>query len=141
MSTEPACILVVDDDPDVRQICSRVLSKAGYMVLTAEDAAQAREHIEHVAFDLLILDIHLPNEDGISLLKHVHKIHPGLPAILITGYAAASTVMDAIRLNVREYLCKPFTMQKLLEVVAASLQDSKGAPKTRGDWFSRPSGW
>jgi DNA-binding NtrC family response regulator len=115
-------ILVVDDEEEVRQICLRVLSKAGYAVSTAPDAEQARRCLGKENFDLIIVDIHMPNEDGISLLKYVHRVKPKLPAMLITGYPAVSSVIDSIRLNVREYLCKPFTMQKLLQAVETSLQ-------------------
>ena len=117
-----ASILVVDDEEDIREICVRALTHAGYKALTAPDAALAREIIAREALDMLIVDIYMPDEDGISLLKYVHKEHPRLPAILITGYAGTNTVMDAIRLNVHEYLCKPFTVQQLLAAVKEGLE-------------------
>ncbi len=118
----PARILVVDDEEDIRQICVRALTNAGYKAFAASDAALAREIIAREALDMLIVDIYMPEEDGISLLKHVHQTQPRLPAILITGYAATNTVIDAIRLNVREYLCKPFTLQQLLAAVREGLE-------------------
>jgi len=127
MSANSPSILIVDDEPDVLDICEKVLVKAGYTVFTAPNAAQARRLFDDEDLDLVILDIHMPEEDGISLLKHVHKMDPKLPAILITGYAAVSSVLDAIRLNAREYLCKPFTMKKLLAVVESSLQPREDA--------------
>ena len=120
-------ILVVDDEDDVRQICSRVLSKAGYTVYTAPDAEQARLRLGEREFDLIIVDIHMPNEDGISLLKYVNRAKPTLPTMLITGYPAVNTVIDSIRLNVREYLCKPFTLQRLVEAVETSLRSADRA--------------
>jgi DNA-binding NtrC family response regulator len=122
MSEKSTSILVVDDEPRVLELCARMLSNAGYVVTAAGDAKQARRYLDDERFDLVILDIHMPDEDGISLLKHVHRIDPKTPAMLITGFAAVGTVVDAIRLNVREYLCKPFTMKKLLRAVEASLQ-------------------
>jgi two-component system OmpR family response regulator len=118
-------ILVVDDDPDTIEICARALSQAGrgYVVATAPDAEQARAHVERRAFDLLILDIHLPEEDGMSLLRYIRESQPDLPAMLISGYPEVDNVMDAIRLHVREYLCKPFTVRKFLEAVEASLRN------------------
>jgi two-component system nitrogen regulation response regulator NtrX len=117
-----ASILVVDDEKDIRQICVRALTNAGYKAFTAPDAALAREIIAREALDMLIVDIYMPEEDGISLLRHVHETQPGLPAILITGFAGTNTVIDAIRLNVRDYLCKPFTFQQLLSAVKAGLE-------------------
>lgn len=114
-------ILIVDDEPEVLEICSRVLSRSGYFVQAAEDAAQARQYLDKETYDLVILDIHMPDEDGISLLKYVHTLHPALPAILITGYPEVGTVLDSVRMKVSEYLCKPFTMQALLAAVESGL--------------------
>ena len=116
-------ILIVDDEPDVLQICARGLARAGYEVSAAGDAAQARQYLAKERYDLVILDIHMPEENGISLLKHVHTLDPALPAILITGYPEVTTVLDSVRMRVSEYLCKPFTLQALLDAVAAGLSD------------------
>jgi DNA-binding NtrC family response regulator len=114
-------ILVVDDDRHVRELCARVLRNEGHTVYTAANAEEARACLAVQMVDLLVVDIHLPQEDGISLLKHAQEVWPGLPAVLITGQAEASTVIDAIRLNVREYLCKPFTLRQLREAVERSI--------------------
>ena len=121
-------ILVVDDEPNVRQICARALSRSGYVVVEAVDAEEARQYLDQGRFALVILDIHLPNEDGISLLKHTQRVDPGLPAILMTGYPAMETVMDSVRLGASEYLCKPFTMDSLLTAVASALRDKRHEP-------------
>jgi len=120
-------ILVVDDEPSVLDLCARYLSKEGYAVCTASSAAQARQHLAEQAFDLLIADIYLPDEGGVSLLKYVRQQQPDLPTMLITGRAGAGTMVDAIRLNVREYLCKPFTLHALRAAVERSLEGSKTA--------------
>jgi DNA-binding NtrC family response regulator len=116
-----ACVLIVDDEPDVLHICDRALSKAGYRVFTAATGRQARQYLGQEQLDLVVLDIYIPDEDGISLLKYVHEIAPQLPVMLITGYAAVDTVIDAIRLRVTEYLCKPFTLRAFLAAVESSL--------------------
>jgi DNA-binding NtrC family response regulator len=127
MSKPMGRILLVDDEPDVLEVCERVLSRAGYEVRAARDAKRARGYLAEERFDLAILDIHMPNESGISLLEHAHKVDPALPAILITGYPAVSAVLDSVRLNVHEFLVKPFTLRKLLEVVATGIT-------TRDEW-------
>jgi two-component system response regulator HydG len=116
--------LVVDDEPDVLQVCSRVLTRSGYVVQVAVSAEEARRYLDQERFDLVILDIHMPDEDGISLLKYVRAQDSTLPAILITGYPEMETVMASVRLSVSEYLCKPFTLQKLVEAVAAGLKSA-----------------
>jgi DNA-binding NtrC family response regulator len=115
-------ILVVDDELSVLDLCERYLSKEGYTVCTALSAAEARQQLAEQAFDLLIADIYLPDEGGVSLLKYVRQQQPDLPTMLITGRAGVGTVVDAIRLNVREYLCKPFTLQALRAAVERSLE-------------------
>ena len=120
-------ILLVDDEPDVLQICTRALSRAGYDVRAADGPTQARGYLAQEHFDLAVLDIHMPEEDGISLLEHAHTVDPTLPAVLITGYPAVSTVLDSVRLNVHEFLVKPFTLKRLLEVVASGLAARGGS--------------
>jgi two-component system response regulator PilR (NtrC family) len=117
---------VVDDEPDVLQICSRALSNVGYRVFAASNAERARQYIDSEELDLVILDIHMPDEDGISLLRYIHRERPAISTMLITGYPAVNTVIDAIRLNVGEYLCKPFTLPRLLKAVESSLEDRRG---------------
>jgi DNA-binding NtrC family response regulator len=118
-------ILVVDDEPSVLDLCERYLSRQGYTVCTASNGAQARQQLGEEAFDLLIADIYLPDEGGVSLLKYVRQEHPDLPTMLITGRAGAGTMVDAIRLDVREYLCKPFTLDALRSAVERSLEGSQ----------------
>jgi len=117
-------ILIVDDEPDVLQVCSRVLTRSGYVVQVAGSAEEARRYIDQGRFDLVILDIHMPDEDGISLLEYVRAEDSTLPAILITGYPEMETVMASVRLSVSEYVCKPFTLQKLVESVATALESA-----------------
>ena len=116
-------ILIVDDELDVLRICSRALENAGYTVFESLSAEQARRYIEHEDLQLVIIDIHMPDEDGISLLRYVHQLNPSLPTMLITGYPAINTVIESVRLHVQEYLCKPFTLQQLLTAVSSSLGD------------------
>jgi DNA-binding NtrC family response regulator len=118
-------ILVVDDEPSVLDLCERYLSRQGYSVRTASTGAQARQHLGEETFDLLIADIYLPDEGGVSLLKYVRQQHPDLRTMLITGRAGARTVVDAIRLDVCEYLCKPFTLNALRSAVERSLEGSE----------------
>lgn len=118
-------ILVVDDEPSVLDLCERYLAREGYSVRTASTGAQARQYLGEEPFDLLIADIYLPDEGGVSLLKYVRQQHPDLRTMLITGRAGAGTMVDAIRLDVREYLCKPFTLHALLSAVERSLEGSE----------------
>jgi two-component system nitrogen regulation response regulator NtrX len=117
-------ILIVDDEPEVLRLVSRVLSEAdqGYTVATARSTEQARRYLDKQEFDLLILDVQLPKEDGISFLRQVREVKPALPTMLISGHPDVGAVVDSIRLNVRQFICKPFTVRALLDAVEASLR-------------------
>jgi two-component system response regulator AtoC len=124
-------ILVVDDEPNVLDLCARYLSRQGYSVCTAATGAEARQQLGEGTFDLLITDIYLPDEGGVGLLQYARQQHPGLRAMLITGRAGAGTMVDAIRLEVREYLCKPFTLHALRSAVERSLEGSERAQESK----------
>ena len=91
------------------------------MYFSSKDEVAFVQYLDQEQLDLVILDIYIPEEDGISLLKYAHEIDPELPAMLITGHAAVDTLLEALRLHATEYLCKPFTLKQFLTAVESSL--------------------
>ena len=118
-------ILVVDDDQNMLTMCERALEQAerGYAAVAVSSAEQARAHLQTEQFNLMILDVRLPQEDGMSLLRYLYESQPDLPVMIISGYPEVANVLEAVRLHVREYLCKPFTVSKFLAAVEASLDN------------------
>jgi len=114
-------VLVVDDDAQVLKVCVHALERGGYTAFQAGDTGQARALLKEQAIDLVILDIHMPQEDGIRFLQRIRDSMPDLPVILITGYPAVSTVVNAMRLDAKEYLQKPFSVRDLLDAVERGL--------------------
>lgn len=114
-------VLLVDDEPDLLSVCARALRRAGLAVTTATNAAEARSYLENEPFDLLITDIRMPEEDGVSLLHTVHELTPTLPMMIITGYPDTDSVDAALELNVRSYLLKPFDIEQFVAEVRRSL--------------------
>ena len=113
-----ANILVVDDELGIRDLLSEILNDEGHTVELAENAAQAREARQRMRPDLVLLDIWMPDTDGVTLLKEWST--GGLlnmPVIMMSGHATIDTAVDAIRIGAQAFLEKPITLQKLLKTV------------------------
>jgi len=117
-----ARILVVDDEIGIRELLSEILYDEGHTVELAENAAQARAARLRARPDLVLLDIWMPDTDGVSLLKEWSS--QGLldmPVIMMSGHATVDTAVEATRIGAVDFLEKPITLQKLLKTIAAGL--------------------
>lgn len=117
-----ARILVVDDEIGIRELLSEILYDEGHTIELAENAAQARAARLRARPDLVLLDIWMPDTDGVSLLKEWGS--QGLldmPVIMMSGHATVDTAVEATRIGAVDFLEKPITLQKLLKTVASGL--------------------
>jgi len=116
-------ILVVDDEPDIRQLISEILEDEGYEVAVAEDAKQAKELRRQRRPDLVLLDIWMPGEDGISLLKGWQKSGAlCCPVIMMSGHGTIETAVEATRLGAYDFIEKPLSMAKMLLTIENALR-------------------
>jgi len=125
-----ASILVVDDEMGIRELLSEILSDEGHVVQTAENARQARQARLAEAPDLVLLDIWMPDTDGVTLLKEWQR--EGLltmPVIMMSGHATIDTAVEATRIGALNFLEKPIALQKLLKAVQQGLM--RGQEKLR----------
>jgi DNA-binding NtrC family response regulator len=123
-----ATILVVDDELGIRDLLSEILNDEGHTVELAENAAQARSLRAQMRPDLVLLDIWMPDTDGVTLLKEWASA--GLltmPVIMMSGHATIDTAVEATRIGATAFLEKPITLQKLLKAVDQGLH--KAGPK------------
>ena len=121
-----ANILVVDDEMGIRELLSEILSDEGHIVHTAENAQQARELRATTGPDLVLLDIWMPDTDGVTLLKEWQR--DGLltmPVIMMSGHATIDTAVEATRIGALNFLEKPISLQKLLKAVQQGLTRSQ----------------
>jgi two-component system nitrogen regulation response regulator NtrX len=119
-------ILVVDDEPDIRQIVQEILEDEGYDVSVAEDAARARHARRVRRPDLTLLDIWMPDTDGISLLKEWSDTSGvDTPVIIMSGHGSVETAVEATRLGAYDFIEKPLSMAKLLLTVRHALEASR----------------
>jgi UDP-3-O-[3-hydroxymyristoyl] N-acetylglucosamine deacetylase len=114
-------ILVVDDEIGIRQSVRGVLADEGFRVLEAEDGRGALQLIARERPRLVILDIWMPEMDGIELLRHIRDSHPGTPVIVISGHGNIETAVTATKLGAFDFIEKPFSLDGLLHVVDRAL--------------------
>ena len=122
-----ANILVVDDELGIRDLLSEILNDEGHSVELAENAAQARAARQRMRPDLVLLDIWMPDTDGVTLLKEWSTAGLlSMPVIMMSGHATIETAVEATKIGAQSFLEKPITMQKLLKAVEAGLLRNSG---------------
>ena len=120
-----ANILVVDDELGIRDLLSEILNDEGHSVDLAENATQARSARQANSYDLVLLDIWMPDTDGVSLLKEWAMAGTlTMPVIMMSGHATIDTAVEATRIGAFSFLEKPITLQKLLKAVEQGLARS-----------------
>ncbi|MEM7663557.1 MAG: response regulator transcription factor [Pseudomonadota bacterium] len=119
--SEAQHLLVVDDDDRIRSLLKRYLATAGYRVTTAPDAKTAKSMMVGLDFDLAILDIMMPGEDGLSLLASLRETN-SVPVILLTARDLLEDRLEGLRKGADDYLSKPFDPEELTLRIAAILR-------------------
>lgn len=118
----PARVLVVDDEPDIRDLLREILEEEGYAVTVAGDAERARIARREDHPDIALLDIWMPDIDGITLLNEWHGGEaPGFPVIMMSGHGTIETAVEATRLGAFDFVEKPLSLAKLLATVRNAL--------------------
>ncbi|RZT38400.1 response regulator [Cupriavidus agavae] len=126
-----ATILVVDDEMGIRELLSEILSDEGHVVELAENAQQAREFRASATPDLVLLDIWMPDTDGVTLLKEWSaQGYLSMPVIMMSGHATIDTAVEATKIGALNFLEKPIALQKLLSAVEAGLAKGVDRPRT-----------
>ena len=120
-----ATILCIDDEESIRRLFQVALEGAGYRVLPAENGRQGLCLLEHQEVDLILVDIFMPDMDGLEVIQLLRKTRPASKIIAITGKPGATNNLDiAKHLGAHDTLMKPFSLQELQDAVAAQLQSS-----------------
>ena len=111
----PKHILIVDDELEIRKIIQEILNDEGYSTSSASSAEEARIEANNKKPDLVFLDIWMPEEDGISLLKDwTSQSETEFPVIMISGHATIETAIEATKLGAKDFIEKPVSIEKLL---------------------------
>src|SRR3954454_12138555 len=121
MSEGEPHLLVVDDDARMRDLLRRYLVTSGFRVTTAEDAADARRQLGAIAFDLLVLDVMMPGENGLDLTEDLKRSSP-VPILLLTAMAEPEDRVSGLERGADDYLAKPFEPRELVLRIRNLLQ-------------------
>jgi len=127
-SNKPAIVsrprlIVVDDEQPVLKVIERLAAKIGFDVVTCASGAEAMRTLLRKPADLAMVDLRMPDVNGLELLRQIRASVPGCEVILMTGYAAVDSAVEAIKLGAREYLTKPFDFDRLRQVLTAIRQE------------------
>jgi len=117
-----AHILVVDDEPGIREGCRRVLQEEGHAIDLAEDGKVGLQRVRERSYDLILVDLMMPDIGGLDLIKSIHSIDPEIIIVVITGYATIETAVEAIKRGAYDYLPKPFPPETLAALVKRGLE-------------------
>jgi two-component system response regulator PilR (NtrC family) len=124
---QPAHILVIDDEPDLRTLYELTLLREGYRVEAAGDLAQARQQLKEQRFDAVITDMRLPDGLGLELLRDMVTQQRAERCVVITAHGSAENAVEALKAGAFDYLTKPVDLKQLRAVVASAIQGSKAA--------------
>jgi DNA-binding NtrC family response regulator len=136
-----ARILVVDDEVGIRELLSEILNDEGHEVVSAENAQSARAARASQQFDAILLDIWMPDTDGVTLLKEWagQNALASTPVIMMSGHGTIDTAVEATRIGAIDFLEKPITLTKLLKAVSVALNRGKApAVPVRGTSLMQP---
>lgn len=118
-------ILVVDDDESIRTVLKVNLEDKGYIVDTAENGSEAFKKIDEKFFNIALIDIRLPDIDGIEFLEKIEKRFPRTIKLIVTGFPTLKNAIDAVNKGADGYILKPVNMEDLLEIIKEHLERQK----------------
>src|SRR6266508_1193947 len=123
---ESISVLVVDDEPGIALLCDRILSRAGYDVISETNPRTAIEDLQQKHFDLLLVDIRMPEVDGFDVISRAQMVQPDIAVLVMTGFGTVETAIRALRQGVDGLLLKPFKQsEELLQAVRQALMDNQ----------------
>jgi DNA-binding response OmpR family regulator len=114
-------VLIVDDEKNIRVTLQQCLVEAGYETDVAVGGEHALEKAEHQTYDLILLDIKLPDLDGLEVLRRIKRRAPEQDVVMITAYGSVETAVQAMKVGAIDYLQKPFTPEEIRNVVSSVL--------------------
>jgi two-component system response regulator PilR (NtrC family) len=119
---ETARILIVDDDENIRKVLTTILEEEGYLVDSAETAKKAIEKTRKNFYNIALIDIRLPDMEGIELLTKMKETTPKMRKVIITGYPTLQNAIEAVNRGADAYIVKPFDMDKVLMTIREQLR-------------------
>ncbi len=123
--TDSARILIIDDDENIRRVLETILTDEGYAVESADTATKGIEKSQNAFFNIALVDVRLPDMEGIDLLPKLRNTKPKMRKIIVTGYPTLQNAMSAVNNGANAYVMKPFDVEKILNTIRDQLQKQK----------------
>ncbi len=121
-------ILIVDDELLIRDLLYDFFSEKNWIVSVSDSGSNALEILKTRRFDLALVDLKMPEIDGIALIKSIKARYPALPIVIITAFPSFESAVEALRLKIEDYITKPFNINKLFKTVCEILKKPKDQP-------------
>jgi DNA-binding NtrC family response regulator len=118
---KPARILIIDDDENIRKVLQTILEDEGYVIDTADTAQKGIQKSEKSFFNLALIDVRLPDMEGIELLTKLRETKPKMRKIIVTGYPTLQNAVGAVNRGADAYVMKPFDVEKILLTIRGQL--------------------
>lgn len=118
-------ILIVDDNAEFRANLAKILKTAGYEVVTASGCMDAINKCSATRFDVLLIDVVMPEKNGLELLKDLKEIRPSAKAVMITAFATVNDAVQAMKMGACDYISKPFRAEELVAMIRRTLEELK----------------
>jgi len=115
-------ILIIDDDENIRKVLQTILEDEGYLVETADTAKKGIERSEKALYNLALIDVRLPDMEGIELLSKLRSTKPKMRKIIVTGYPTLQNAISAVNKGADAYVMKPFEVEKILQTIQDQLK-------------------
>ena len=128
METAPQHLLIVDDDRDIRNLLAEQLRDAGYRVTTAADGVEMRKALDKGPADLIVLDLNMPGEDGLTLTRNLRAAKSATPVIMLTARGEPIDRILGLEMGADDYLAKPFEPRELLARIRSVLRRAQSLP-------------
>ena len=131
VAIDTARVLVVDDEPEMCETCRKILARQGHEIWVAENGEAGLQRLRETSIDLAIIDLRLPDMDGLEVLRQAKKINSDMLAIMITAHGTVDTAIEAVREGAFDYLLKPFSMAELEVTTQRSLNHRRLVQENR----------
>ena len=130
---EPPKILIIDDDDNIRKVLVAILEDEGYNVESVGTAKEAIERTKERFYNIALIDIRLPDMEGIELLTKIRDTTPKIRKVILTGYPTLQNAVDAVNKGANAYILKPFDVGKVLKTIKEQLEKQKQEKKYSQD--------
>ncbi len=123
-------VLIVDDEKNIRDLCARILSSRDYETAAASGGKEALERLSKEEYDLLLIDLMMPEMDGLAVIHSLREQKIDIPSVLFTAFSTLENALRAIKIGVKEFVMKPFTSEELLSAVGGALERHRVAKES-----------